>query len=135
MGQGGLDQVEKGVHIILEHERELFSGDIQDAPPDELNGVVVDQDIQRAEAPDRLLHAVLGEGRVFQVAPQQQAFSAQLLDAFSGFPGVLVLVIVGDGRLCPLFCEGVGHRPSNAAVPAGDEGRPAGKPRAGRGAL
>ena len=135
VGQSGLDQIEEGVHIVLKHQGELFPGNIQDAPPDELDGVVVNQNVQCTEVLHRLLHTALGECRIFQIAPQEQAFAAQLANVFGGLLGIPIFIVVGDGHFCPLFRDSVGHRPSNAAVPASNEGHAVGELRAGRSAL
>lgn len=135
MGQGRLDQVEIGVHIVLEHQRQLFPGYVQNAAPDELDGVVVYEDIQRSEALRRPLHAGFCEGRIFQISPQKQALAAQLTDAFGGLLCVPIFIVVGDGYFCPFFDKSVGHRPPDPTVPAGDEGYTARQPWAGWAAL
>ncbi len=67
MRQRRLDQVEKRVHVVLKYQGELLPRDIQDAPPDELDGVVVHQNIQRAETLHCLLHTAFSKRRVLQI--------------------------------------------------------------------
>ena len=65
----------------------------------------------------------------------RNGLAAQLADARGGLLGVPVLVVVGDGHLGALLYEGVGYRPADTAVSAGNEGHAPGQLGTGRSAL
>lgn len=121
MGEGGLDQVEIGKYIGLKHAGELARRDVENAPLDVLHGVVVDQNVQPAEPLDGLGHAAFRRAWILQVPAEQQTLDAQLPDPRLRLRRVGLLVVVGDGHIRPLFGKGVGHRPADTAVPAGDQ--------------
>lgn len=96
MGERGLDEIEIGEDIRFKGGEKLLSGDVQDAPADELDGVVVDENVQLAVAPHRPLDGGAAAGGVAQVAGQQQAPPPELLDMGLRLGGVLLLAEVGD---------------------------------------
>ncbi len=124
MGERGLDEIEIGEDIRFKGGEKLLSGDVQDAPADELDGVVVDENVQLAVAPHRPLDGGAAAGGVAQVAGQQQAPPPELLDMGLRLGGVLLLAEVGDRHVRALLREGVGDGAPDAAVAPGDERDP-----------
>ena len=82
---------------------------------------VVDEDVELAELLHRLLHRVLAEFRIGDIARQQNAAAAFLLDGPLGLLGVLVLVEIGDRDVGALARKEHGHRAADAGVAAGDQ--------------
>jgi hypothetical protein len=86
-----------------------------------LLGSVVDEDVQPAKLRDGLLHRLLAERLLDDVARDQVAAAAlPLHEAFRLF-GILVLIQVGHGHVCALPGVHDRHGPSDPAVTAGDE--------------
>ena len=86
-----------------------------------LEGRVVDQDVELAEARPPSFHGVLAEFGIGHVAREQDAAAAFLLHGALGFLGVVVLVEIGDRHVGALARVQHGHRAADTGIAAGDQ--------------
>ena len=86
-----------------------------------LEGGVVDEDVELAEFVDGLLYRVLAEFGVGDIAGEENATAAFLLDSLLGLLGVLVLVEISERDVGALAREEHRDRPPDAGIAAGDE--------------
>ena len=116
-----LRHVEIAVKIGLDGPVEMLVGQLLEAVDVLLEGGVVDEDVELAELVDRLLDRVLAEFGVGDVAGEQDAAAAFLLDGLLGLLRVLVLVEIGERDVGAFACEEHRDRPADAGIAAGDE--------------
>ncbi|MNY26613.1 hypothetical protein D3C86_1604720 [compost metagenome] len=122
MLQCGLADAENGGDVDIEGHHPFVVGDVFEVFVGHLERGVVDQHIDPAEAFDRLVHQGLAVRFLRQVAGQQQALPAGLLDPARGFLRVFMFVEVGHHDIRAFTGEGNGDGATDAAVGAGDQG-------------
>lgn len=124
MGERGLDEIEIGEDIRFKGGEKLLSGDVQDAPADELDGVVVDENVQLAVAPHPSARRRRGSRRG---RAGRRASSRHRRRAPRHGPSSRRRPAPRRGRRPPgprLLREGVGDGAPDAAVAPGDERDP-----------
>ena len=82
---------------------------------------VVDEDVEPAELIDGLLHRLLAELLVADVAGNGDRLAPFLLDDLLGLGGVVMLAQIDDGDVRAFAREQRGDRAADAAVAAGDQ--------------
>ena len=113
--------VEIAVKIGLDGPVEMLVGQLLEAVDVLLEGGVVDEDVELAEFLDGLLDRVLAEFGVGDIAGEENAAAAFLLDSLLGLLGVLVLVEIGERDVGALAREEHRDRAADAGIAAGDQ--------------
>ena len=115
-----LGQVEHRRDVGGEGVLPLLVGNLLQRLAGHLVGGVVDQDVDLAERLERGGDDLAAVRGVRDIAVDQHGLAAGLLHQRGGVLGVVVLVEVGDQHVGALAGVGDRHRPSDAAVAAGD---------------
>ena len=100
---------------------ELFGGDVFDAVLRVLLGGVVHENVEAAELFHGLVDNATADLFVADIARQQDAFSAMLLDALPRLLRIAIFLEIVDRHVGAFLGEGDRHRTADAAVAAGDE--------------
>src|SRR5690606_35940263 len=93
-----------------------------------LFGGIVDEDVEPAEFPDRLLDGSPAEFLVANIALDAERMAALALDQFDRLPRVCVLLEIDEGDIGPFPRHRDGAGATDPAVAAGDEGDATGEP-------
>jgi hypothetical protein len=121
MGQRRFHHEEKAEHIGAERAFDLCLGELAEIIHLVLFSGIVDQDVETAEFLHSFLHRFAAELFGADVARDLDACALLPFDRAQRLVGVLVFFEVDDGDLRALARHRHGHRPSDAAVAAGDQ--------------
>src|ERR1044072_1518740 len=82
---------------------------------------IVDQDVDATELSHRVVHDLAAMRSLLDVARDQQAFAAGLLDPARRLLGIIMLAEISDHQIGAVAGEGYGGRATDAAVAARDD--------------
>jgi len=124
MLQRCLGHVKVAVQVGSNRHVKVLDGQLFERARVLLKGGIVGDDINMAEVIHHLLHRVLAEVEISNVAAEDHTSSSLAFHGTCGFRRVLVLRQIDDGDIGALARQQDGHGPADTGVCACDQGDP-----------
>ncbi len=116
MRNSGLCHVEVAVEVRLQRFVEVLVGQVLDVTSVNLEGGVVDEDVEATKLHHRFFHCLSAEARILDVAFDHKALASLLLDSSLCVICVLRFIEMHDGDVRPFTGKEDCHRPTDAGV-------------------